>query len=135
MNRRVGRFAVSRSRQHYLFDQAAHDRLPIGGRGIRRSPQRRDIAGETGEHLSFGVVQRRRLLALEAVVRLIDPALLDQRLFPAFLQFAGHQTVLRLHGMILAECPVHFVLGALQALLPVSFEAILLLVQIRRCRQ
>ena len=74
--------------------------------------------------------QRCWLVASEMIVLFLETTLLLQRLFPTSLQLPAHQSILRLHGVIVPSSPVCLVTGTFQLLLPVAMQSLSFLLNI-----
>src|SRR5439155_16576983 len=108
----------ARDRDDHFLDQQADDPLAVSRRRRRDLPQRWQLPGQGPNLLTLHGRQTFGLAAAEARVLFLQPTLLLQGLFPAPLQRAGHQAVLRLDRIVLPACPLDLVTGPLQLLLP-----------------
>src|SRR5207249_3005550 len=83
------------------LDQAADEGLPVLDRGVGVMPHLRYLGGQSLDGSAIGGGQFARRLGPEAVILLLQLALLPQGLLPASLQLASDQAVLGLDGVIL----------------------------------
>jgi hypothetical protein len=68
-----------------------------------------------------------RLFGQEPPIVLIEALALGQPLFPLPFQFAGYQTVLWVHDIVLSPRPRRLVVSPFQTLLPVGINALAIL--------
>src|SRR5262249_58479614 len=103
----------------YPFQQQPGDPLPLRRRRRVRRPHGRQV---TGQHPDGRLVcgrQSRGCRLLPTSVLFLQLTLLFERLLPATFQFAAHQPVLRLTGLVLAGGPFGLVTDTLPAQPPV----------------
>ena len=95
------------------------DRLAVGRRGGGRLPQGGDVRRQPADRRSLLGTQDRRLGGEEAGVLGLELFLFGQRRFPLPLERAGHQPVLGLDRIELAEGTLGFVTRSFEPLRPV----------------
>src|SRR6059058_2187244 len=91
-------------------------------------PQGRDFRGQAADPLPVGLPQQSRLRpeeTIEVLLRLPDGL---QRLIPATLQGAAHESILRLAGVVLPAGPIGLVPRPLDSAFPVADHLTSLLV-------
>ncbi len=83
-----------------VLDDLPHDLFPVGRRGRRRGPERRNICRELADGLALRLRQHAGLLSHEAVVVLLQLLLGRELLLPGPLQRAGDKAMLWLDYVV-----------------------------------